>query len=421
MRFAIVGEGPIGLITCLYLIYLKHTLELSISIKLFAKRPIYSRRHIVNVTHQTFKKIESFILKCKNCLTTAKEIEEISINCLESLLYKNVKAEDKYIDIITRGFEKDDIKSFDHVIICDGFKSITRTHINYSNKQVDNLNLRTGQLVILFYYNLKPLKDSLLTKRCLTDESEKEILTNDSLKVFGFTIVSLSSIISLLYNNHLIFNNINLWNLGFKSFKLFKEFIENSILEFQQINVGDFKKKLTQNKVLVTDEMAQYLKDNELFTSDCHKLIVMMKTLLINTNSLTKNFMIHSVTSAFNSHGIIGSEVVYGKTVENTTGWLLGDSANSYPPGYSLQNGIHDCFFLIPKLIDVFVLNKSPGKPEKLKNIKKLESVIFSLGERQISYPKVIDMITEQREKTLVDVYNMYQCNNFFSNVRNII
>jgi hypothetical protein len=197
--------------------------------------------------------------------------------------------------------------------------------------------------------------------------------------------------------------------------------------------------------------------------------MLFIKSELGKKNAENASFMVHCVTPNCVSHGIIldnnAENLMYCRKIneeKDEYAWLVGDSANAYPPGYALVLGLKDAFFLVKRFLkvnyrDVSEFNELPDIPlnynlfecdnttgkyteklltspktceyvknlnfvdgyqnnsvenDKLKNMTKIMTIINSktcVNLETIPNQNVNDM--------LVNMYNLYQLNNFFHNI----
>ena len=169
MNIAIVGEGPIGAIVCLYFIYYKMNFNIdNLNIFYYKSRNSFKRRHIVQINKNVLQDIEQLINLCVNCLTNNnnKQIINISIRCLEFILHKNIN--NKYVNIIEKPFTKNDNDEsiYQHIFLCDGFSSNNRLFYIYNNISYKPLQMIFSSPILILYGNLD-LSDSSITKKCI--------------------------------------------------------------------------------------------------------------------------------------------------------------------------------------------------------------------------------------------------------------
>ena len=484
MKICIVGEGPVGLLTALLFIYYKKKYSITdLELFLYRSRLTFERRHIINITKDIMKNIEKLIDDCDSCLLkelSQENIEKInmSINCLETNLYYNINTES--ITVYQKKFTSDEqfAHNFNNIFLCDGYQSLNRETIIYDNKKIVPVKcVLTDTIVIVLYTNLPEL--TIVNKdTCITDNSTKTMFNSEYIESHGISFEYLIALISIVYSVNFryemlpIIDNIdltqkNIWSDGFLNFDDFITIFSKTI---KYINNTDSKSIIAvfkDTKTYVSENMLFLLSDKKELGQIFEKFNVFLDSELTRNNGNTKPFMIHSVTPNCTSHGMILDETTdtllfARKLSENVYAWLLGDSANSYPPGYSLLIGLKDSFFLVQNFLKInfpneyeffsnlseernlFMCNESTGKytDNFLSNpitCDYLKGIDFEGGyvkdnpnnEMKIKLHKLIEIIQTKNchllptstinNDYLVDYYNFYQLNNFFYNMSEIL
>lgn len=498
MKICIVGEGPIGLLTAILFIYYKRIHKIDdLELTLYRARQEYKRRHIVKVTKEIMKDIERLLSNCANCLLgdlSEKAISQIqvSLNCLETILY--TKIDTKLITIIDSKFNKEAKKKYDHVFLCDGYASKNRETFIYEGMSYNHMGcVLPDSTLLILYSNLS----TTVNTDCITELPNKNMFnerTINNLPIFQKDEIDfdqLTTFIKLIYNvNNTLepppnpgedylpkiqgidLQQKNIWTDGFKNYQEFIDIFDKTILYIQQykIRISDWLQKMLQvfiNRGAHIPETMKTILSDELLLN---KIYEAYKTFLLNKLStidgIEKSFMIHTVGPAGAAFGIILDEskpnILYANKFDDTYYWLLGDSANAYPPGFSLLFGLIDSFYLVnnfkktnfPHLVDdssdlPFNLNiftcSEDNKKFKSLDLKTLSENVcekfinlkfvggYKKGDlrNNIQQPisKIIEIINSKSCKisasepndNLINLYNNYQLNIFFNRLNEVI
>jgi hypothetical protein len=484
MKVCIVGEGPVGLLTSLLFIYYKKTYNLdTLKIFLYKRREFFERRHVVNITKNIIKEIELLIQNCHNCLLKGlsdKSISKItmSINCLETILYE--KIDKNYINIISNiNFDEDQQtkNNYDHIFLCDGFQSKNREYFIYKSIKISPLKcIFADKVIFILYTNLQKIGETI-SYDCVEENVNKKIFNETSFQCINLDFDKLIAFNSIIYNINNRFNSLphiehvnliekNIWSSGFQNFEEFKYIFQETIKYINFVDSASIKSIFKNFYVNITDNMDYLFTYKEKFSSifDLYKQFLYIE--LENQDGLNNPFMIHSVTPNCTSHGIILDDsiknVMFARKIdENKFVWLLGDSANGYPPGHSLLIGLKDSFFLVKQFLNAnfntlihpillpenfnhFYCNIDGmfdtnylSSSEICYHLKELNFIDGYLTNNNIENSKnknIKDIIKIINTKTCFDInnelkqndyllilYNMYQLNNFFFNLKNIV
>lgn len=484
MNICIVGEGPVGLVISLLFSHFKKKYNIyNLNLFLYKSRRSFDRRHVINIDKDLMKEIEKLIASCNSCLLghSSVAIEEeitMSINCLETILYENIDKKNINIMENTQFNEDEQLDNhYNHIFLCDGFQSKNRSYfiynsINYSPTKC----VFFDKVILVLYTNLTPLGSSV-SYECIDNHSEKKMFNTSEIVDFGIDFDMLIALISIVYNINDRIDSLpyipdiniikkNLWVSGFIDFidfnNIFTETIkyllgtsDNGVIfdvfRIYNISLSDNMRYLLENKKEMNNIFSKY--------SD------FIQTELRKKGSADKPFMVHSVTPNCASHGIVlddsESKLLYCKKIaeKEEYAWLVGDSANGYPPGYSLSIGIKDAFYLvkqflktniltlnddirevpiefttfsydIPVLFSCDPLNKlisnlltSRVVCEYVKDLKFVGGYNNSNSLQNDNLKTMSDIISIINSKTcvenddLLDLYNLYQLNNFFNNI----
>lgn len=501
MKICIVGEGPVGLITAILFIYYKRIHKIKdLELTLYRARREYNRRHIVKVTKKIMKEIEGLLSGCANCLlgelseSTISQIQ-VSLNCLETILYTKIDKE--LITIIDSNFNKDEQEKYNHVFLCDGYQSKNREPFIYEGVSYNHLGcVLPDSTLLILYSNLS----TAVNKDCITELPNKNMFNEPTInnlltfKNHGIDFDQLTTFIKLIYNvnntleppperrnpgedylpkiQEIDLQQKNIWADGFKNYQEFIDIFDKTILYIKQykIRISDWLREMLRvfiNRGAHIPETMKTILNNELLLN---KIYEAYKTFLLNELSAIKgkdkSFMIHTVSPAGAAFGIILDEskpnILYANKFDDTYYWLLGDSANAYPPGFSLLFGIKDSFYLVnnfkktnfPHFVDdssdlPFNLNiftcleaekkftsldiktLSENVCEKFINLKFVGGYKKDDLRNKIEQPisKIIEIINSKSCKisankpndNLINLYNNYQLNNFFNRLNEVI
>lgn len=461
MKIAIVGEGPIGVIVCLYFIYYKMKYQLTdLELYFYKSRNKFERRHIVKVKSVSLKHIESLIESCDNCIRNGNDndIIELSIRCLETILHKHINS--TYVTMIEQSFTttENDGDKFDHIFLCDGFASKNRKHYVYDDKERTPLKMVITQPIIVLYKNINEI-GSLIDTDCIHNLEHKKQYTYTDLLPYSIQIDEIVPFISLVYNIMVRYNDFiaeipndedqlkqtNLWIEGFINYDNFIEIFTSAIRYIGKLNKETIIRIFKNYNTNISDHMLRLLDHREMIQEQFDLYKVFVSDILDNSSS--KPFMVHNVMPNCSSFGIVlddsDTSLLFCKKTNNTTTWLIGDSANSYPPGYGLQNGINSVFAMIPYFVHFYLLpdivipfyendvincEDSTYIYDQRKICDKLSEYKFSggyskentLNEEQISIHELLEKIKSKSCMTdddFMNRYNNYQLNIFFKNL----
>ena len=371
VNIGIVGEGPIGIVTILNLIYyLKKNNITNTQIFWHKKKTDYTRRHTINVNLFVLKEIEKLFEDCKNCNNNNKILKKnnkvnakneniyyTSINCFETLLNEKIKQHKSNINIINqtefKSLDENSI-SYHHIFFADGFNSTSRKNFIFDSKnpyKALKIDLKTPILVL--YTNISNSSNNKeLTSTCkFNEKSNNVIYTNEYFKSnkIDLDIDEITALISLIYGIHnkldLIKNNeninnlslpnnflskytqSNLWVTGFKNLDTFKDLF-NDTKEFivdNQVNSIILENKneeypfITQisNKNITTFDKILYdnIKNNKALVDILlQKYFAFVYTIILNRNDL---FLLHSVNPSSDCFGITFNDNVVNDNGEN--------------------------------------------------------------------------------------------------------
>jgi hypothetical protein len=464
MNIAIVGEGPIGAIVCLFFIYYKLNYNINeLNIFFYKSRNTFKRRHIVKISRDTLQEIEKLINLCVDCLTknNREPIIDLSIRCLEFLLHENIN--NKYVNIIESKFTENDNNQniYQNIFLCDGFASNNRLFYIYNNVKYTPLRMVIKTPLLILYGNLD-LPNTTLDSTCINKSVIKKLFSNKVLLEYEIIMNELVALISIVYNINFNYNQfneiysdsnmreINLWVEGYTDFQNFLDIFNNTISYLNNIDEAVILTIFHNSNVFISPEIYTILKNKTIIKDIFEKYKNFLSQELMKINGLNNPFIIHNVMPNCTTFGIILDDsldtLVFARKNTAYTSWLIGDSANSYPPGVSLQNGIKDIFILIPNFIKtnflpdlvipftedyLFDCEESTYVYNKRQVCKTLSESFFSGGylfddiknKDDNTIKTLIQIIQEKKcsDDDLVNMYNNYQLNNFFYNLINYI
>jgi len=462
MNIAIVGEGPIGAIVCIFFIYYKLNFQLDdLNIYFYKSRNTFKRRHIVKINKNVLQDIEKLIDSCVDCLTVNNnnQIIDLSIRCLEFLLHKNIN--NTYVNIIEKKFtEKDNIENiYQNIFLCDGFASNNRLFYVYNNIKYKPLRMVFTSPVLILYGNLD-LSDAPINPTCINNTVVKKQYFSPELLTYGIEMNLLVAFISIIYNINFKYNTFskflpdskmresNLWVEGYNNYQNFLDIFTATIEYLNNLDDNVVLSIFNETNVFISPDVSLVLKNKNMIPDIFDKYKNFLKQELTKIDSVDKPFIIHNVMPNCTTFGVILDDsvetLVFARTNPEMgyTSWLIGDSANSYPPGVSLQNGIKDVFTLVPIFIktnflpdtDVPLLNNELFNCQNSKYVfnqtpicKTLSEFKFSGGylfddeanKNELPISQVIEKIQGKicSDDGLVNIYNNYQLNNFFTNL----
>lgn len=412
---------------------------------------------------------------------STKEQITMSINCLETILYNKIDKDLVTIIPRTNFTEDEQYSNnYDHLFLCDGFQSKNRTAFVYDRINYSPIKcVFFDKVILVFYTNLRPV-GTPVTEDCINNVAEKKMFNAEELSAFKVDFDMLVAMISIIYNINNRYNSLpkieginlierNLWGSGFQNYDEFVSIFEDTIKYFSNTKDNNvIFNVFRQFNVNMTDNM-KYLFENKAALRDVYnnyKLFI--KSELDQKNASNTSFMVHCVTPNCVSHGIIldnnVENLLYCKRIKKDTyAWLVGDSASAYPPGYSLVLGLKDSFFLVKQFLKlnfktVSEFNELPNLPldynlfdcdkatkkytenfmtlpktcEYVKNLKFVDGYINSNVSENDKLKSMSDIMTIIKSKkcfdliikpnsnvneVLVNIYNLYQLNNFFNNI----
>jgi hypothetical protein len=398
---------------------------------------------------------------------------------------------------------------------------------NKPKSLISPLIYRSIKPIISLYFQL-PDFESHVADDCGTKETHKIDYANpEDFKIIKFdettneaeevilSEVELSSIVSLVYNiydrwpelslesriNSFIVGNteleavmprkkVNYWTQGFSNFNDFLHVWDNAekiITQLRNVTSVDsgfgnvlFEILNKQYGVFVTPEMVTYLNHEPTYKEAVKNLELFIQQQLSNNRALDAPFMFHSLRPNATMHGVIfdnplssdpdyyNNYLAYAREYEiNKYAWILGDSANSYPPGNSLLIGLKDSFWFsynfflkyqsirekaVPRslggeraqhtsyinfcsfdgekykfardmftqldcnFIDKAVFYGGYGSDDPRNGAKSLDDVLTLIEEKS-----KLDEENPGSYNNLINNYSRYQINNFFSNLVQIL
>ena len=384
INIAIVGEGPIGLITLAKLLttHYKNTSKNipTLNITLYKKYNDFKRRHVLFLSNGIVKKIEEDILECDNCIR--KDISgdlQISTRLLENILFDNIKTKKNYckynntnkcsINIINKEFTENDYTLYDHVFIASGFQSKLRFKLFTEGMNYEPLKVLSKESILVLYTNIAPVTST----NYLDDVNSRfEFIEEETLESFGLNTLELTVFINIIYsfNKYLnLFNeknkSIDLWVLGFTNYNNFESVFSKTIKDIQEYlkynSVQDIINILLKNNVTIKDldiTLLNSIKNNTDYYIDLwYKYKQFVRTLLLDKKSIDKLFMLHAVLPATKMLGCYLDEnkLQFCIKKNNTNIWLLGDGAVAYPPTYSLELNLTFVNYIIPKFYKYYI------------------------------------------------------------------
>jgi hypothetical protein len=486
MKICVVGEGPVGLVMSLLFIHFKRKYAISdLDLVLYKSRSSYNRRHVINVDKDLMKEIEKLIERCESCLSghSSNENEKqitMSINCLETMLHQNVDTNTMNIMENTQFNEHEQINNhYNHIFLCDGFQSKNRKYFIYNNINYSPTKcVFTDQVILVLYTNL-PSLGSPISQDCIDNHSEKQMFNTQELGNADIDFDMLIALISIVYNINNRADSFpstpdmniikkDVWTSGFIDFDDFNNLFKKTIKYVLSTsdNTVIFNVFATYN-IYISDNMKYLLENKQEMNNIFSKYEDFLLIKLRNKRAEDNPFMVHSVTPNCASHGIIlddnESKLLYCKKIKDEEyAWLVGDSANAYPPGYSLNIGLKDAFYLVKQFLrtnilelntnitmgrvpDEFIDNTtqllfscdtlnnkyssnlltSPEVCEYVKNLKFMNGYITKTPENDnfTTMPEIISIINSKtcgENNDLLNLYNLYQLNNFFNNIVSI-
>ena len=135
-------------------------------------------------------------------------------------------------------------------------------------------------------------------------------------------------------------------------------------------------------------------------------------------NALDKRFLLHSVMPNCTCHGLLMDKgLMYATKKENTQIYLIGDSANSYPPGYSLEKGLEDVLIVIPAFCETYINNNNSAH-EQMNEINE----IINCKDQTTFDPLYEQCLEPCKDRNLfITSYNIYMFTKFLDNIHSVL
>ena len=475
-NIAVVGEGPIGLLTVALLLPYTRTKN-PIKITWYHKYTKYTRRHIINISSSTVNAIQDTIHNCNKCISrNDSEETSMSIRLLETILLQSIQTTQKTMCThdscniyIAKKFIDTDYKKFDHVFLTNGYASPERKTLICGNKEYTYLMCTIHKPILVLYGNLGPVEPNEGDNIQDLDHNAVKIkLSDDLLSKYNLTMSMVATLTSVIYRTRKWFDDfpkikgrklssIDLWVNGYENFVSFMQIFNETLSYLHEGLVSDaFDMNTIFEKYNVAiDEdgkkFIQAIKDNK-YQKIISSYYTFVRKSLNKIKGLEKPFMIHVVIPNSTCFGLLMDKGVhYSNKINNTRIWLLGDSANAYPPGSSLEIGLKNVLTLIPMFVQWMIYNNAQNIAytmylscnsdsevvNKTANHSKLllcKELTWRGGypkgdERNnvnMSLYKILDTVSSLNTSCsdnhpFITFYNMYMINNFLDNVKRIL
>jgi len=389
IKIAIVGEGPIGLIAVAKLITLNHSDSNAkhIAIDWYVARTLFSRRHIVEINVKTIRKIEEILDTCNKCILNDDTNKLVtSIRFLEQTLFDKIPnakcngIQNEKCILTTKlnsKFNERNATDYDHVFLASGFGSYEfRKQLINNSEDFDAVTYNIDALIFVFYGNLQPAvlnkenynKDLTSFKIKLDDEYISKFMNKNELSAliatvyrfqkFGFKALGYEKQNDRWINGFQNFADlIAVYKLTFESIREYGYDNYKQLMSDNNININPMQDALLRN---IIDDMQDY---KDLFNNYKSLLADLFEKEHngIKYDNLADNaFMFHSVVPSAVSFGCSlyrENNIKYCNKYGKTNVWLIGDSANGYPPNESLERNAVHLFELLPSLYANYFTN----------------------------------------------------------------
>ena len=345
LNIAIIGEGPIGLCVATYLLYLVSK-GLNAEITLYIKRAFFERNQLLQISTYIIETLE-YIMH-DTSFHKEKTITNVQVKCIEYILYNKLLSS----SLIFKGeWSKDkNMNKYDHIFCADGYHSTSRKHFFGHVKQ---LVTRFRSPVFMIFSDIIDCDHLPKSNIFKLKDLEKEIGRGD---YEDEAINNISALISFAYNFHKYNNSfpnkpfteeVDHWASGFSNLAEYVSLFENTIkyIKSNKDNMEPIYKILDSKEAQVSVEMITLCRNTQKLNKTLRNLIKFLGP-KINAN---EKFLAHFVKPTSCPQGIQldKDELQYCKKYNNSNVWLIGDSANAYPPGHSIELGIIDVFNLL--------------------------------------------------------------------------
>ena len=346
LNIAIIGEGPIGLCVATYLLYLVSK-GLNAEITLYIKRAFFERNQLLQISTYIIETLE-YIMH-DTSFHKEKTITNVQVKCIEYILYNKLLSSSS---LIFKGeWSKDkNMNKYDHIFCADGYHSTSRKHFFGHVKQ---LVTRFRSPVFMIFSDIIDCDHLPKSNIFKLKDLEKEIGRGD---YEDEAINNISALISFAYNFHKYNNSfpnkpfteeVDHWASGFSNLAEYVSLFENTIkyIKSNKDNMEPIYKILDSKETQVSVEMIILCRNTQKLNKTLRNLIKFLGP-KINAN---EKFLAHFVKPTSCPQGIQldKDELQYCKKYNNSNVWLIGDSANAYPPGHSIELGIIDVFNLL--------------------------------------------------------------------------
>ena len=397
MKIAIVGEGPIGLfVVCALLTRIPLDSSSVITLTWYHKYQLYTRRHIVQVSQSMVNRISNELFQCNKCFNNGtpfdSSIRRLEYSVLDMIRGKVHCYDDPsqcYLKVRYEAFNHRNYSRYDHIFLANGFGCPERRILLHDNTPYKALNCKLFSPILVLYGKLGPVEITKDNQTSVVEEDQnsfKKILDEHTISTYGLELQEIVGIISIVYKTRrwgteftricqkndisLFLDQLNLWVTGFDNYR-----------HFNTVFTQTFRFLSMFTYFLGTEEVIKVYKKNDsnslnqdyeitLLNSLQNKLGVheqvwrryseMVLAELTAINALDKRFLLHSVMPNCTCHGLLMDKgLMYATKKENTQIYLIGDSANSYPPGYSLEKGLEDVLIVIPAFCETYIDNNN--------------------------------------------------------------
>lgn len=250
------------------------------------------------------------------------------------------------------------------------------------NNNINNFQLEVFvNIIYVFHDKFKSFVNENNDIEIFKDEIVKSLFEKDNLSLNGyfnfndylFKFTTAINIIQAIFSNKDIFDKYISYikNADIRSHPINDKFlyIYNQII----INSPLIKDLLLNYSKLIIKILNQIYRNPELCLSSNTNFIM-------SQECLEHTFLVNVVGQSLNSYGIVKSnKLVYSSIYNNTKCFIIGDMANAYSPGISVEIGINFVNYIIPIFYNFYINgNKNIYNCQELNIVDILDDLLSS-------------------------------------------
>lgn len=194
------------------------------------------------------------------------------------------------------------------------------------------------------------MPDNIKIKTILKSKTVNDLFKRSNLSLEGYL-----NFTDYIYMFTLAINTIQ---FVFKDKEIFDMYIDHirGKIRTHQINTKslDMYTKIINNDKYINELLLKYSNLIVKILNEINKT----NKLGSSSNCLDRTFLVNIVQQSLNSYGIINyNKLVYATKKDNTKFFMIGDMANAYTPGISLEIGVNFVNYIIPMFYKFYIAN----------------------------------------------------------------